>query len=97
MEHSSTGHTLNCTGLTNVSERNEHLATRVSKLELGFSLLERDILDIRKSAVQMEETLIGLQRNIQQIKWIAVGAGGTFLINSLGLLPLIQKLLGIVS
>jgi hypothetical protein len=43
----------------------------------------------------MSKTLKAIEGNLNQIKWIAVGAGGAWTVAQVGVLEIIKKLIGL--
>lgn len=66
---------------------------RVSRLEFRVDGHDKDLTTIKEDNNTMSETLKGIKDNLNQIKWIAMGAGGAFVIAQVGLLEVLRKLL----
>ena len=59
--------------------------------EVRMNKLEANVEDIREVANKLEEQVENIQRKVQQVIWIAIGAGGTLVISSLGLTEFLQR------
>ncbi len=58
---------------------------RIIRLEGRVDAHERAIEDIIKKHDNMSDNLQGIQDNLKQIKWIAMGASAAFAVNFFGL------------
>jgi len=66
---------------------------RVTKLEFRVDAHDSDLTTIKEDSKTMSETLKSMKDNLLQIKWIAVGAAGAFVVSQIGLLEVVRKLL----
>jgi len=61
------------------------LETRIVKLELISENHEQDIRELRETSITMKETLYSIEKNLNQIKYLAVGALSMAIAQSIGL------------
>ena len=72
---------------------NDPLDHRVARLEFRADGHDQDLADIKGDTKLMSKTLEAIKDNINQIKWITVGAAIAFAIQTDGVAPLILKYL----
>lgn len=65
---------------------------RVTHLEFRADGHDKDIASIKEENEDMATSLRTIQDNLKQIKWIAVGAIGFFVVQQIGVLELLKKL-----
>ena len=63
---------------------------RVAKLEWIVDGHAEEIKEIRDTSEATREALVQIQKNLSQIKYIAVGAGLMFFLREIGLMDLIK-------
>ena len=61
------------------------LETRIVKLELISENHEQDIRELRETSITMKDTLYSIEKNLNQIKYLAVGALSMAIAQSIGL------------
>ena len=61
--------------------------------EVMMTKLESNIEDIRATTNKLEKQVMDIQKKIQQVVWIAIGAGGMLVISSLGLTDFLQRII----
>lgn len=71
------------------------LETKVSDLDMKTRIMERDFLELKATTQKLGLSLYAIEKTLTQLKWAAYGVLGTILVNSIGLLPFLQKLLGL--
>lgn len=71
----------------------EPIEHRVTRLEFRVDAHDKDLTAIREDNETMSETLKGIKDSLNQIKWIAMGAAGAFVVAQVGLLEVIRKLI----
>lgn len=62
-----------------LEKRTERHGDRINHLETNFN--------------KLQEVLDGIQKTLEQIKWVAMGAAGMFIAQEMGILSLIKGLL----
>jgi len=72
----------------------DQLETRVVRLEVTQANHEDDIKELRKSATDLSKAMASIEKNLAQIKYIAIGALAVVLTQSLGLDRAIKLLFG---
>jgi hypothetical protein len=72
----------------------EQLETRVVRLEVQTDNHAEDIKELRESHTDMKATMASIEKNLSQIKYIAVGALAVVVTQSLGLDKAIKLLFG---
>ena len=63
---------------------------KLSTLEKRSDLYEQRISHLESNFDKFQEILAGIQKTLQQIKWVAVGAIGMFVAQEMGLMDLIK-------
>ena len=71
------------------------LETRIVKLELISENHEQDIKELRENSITMNETLHSIEKNLNQIKYIAVGALSMIIAQSMGFDKAFKYILGL--
>ena len=71
------------------------LDRRVTHLEFRVDNHDKDLTKIHEDTSLMSKTLKAIEGNLNQIKWIAVGAGGAWTVAQVGVLEVIKKLIGL--
>ena len=72
----------------------DQLETRVVRLEIKTDNHEDDIKELRKSATDLSKAMASIEKNLAQIKYIAIGALAVVVTQSLGLDRSIKLLFG---
>jgi len=72
----------------------EALENRVVRLEIKTDNHEDDIKELRKSATDLSKAMASIEKNLAQIKYIAIGALAVVVTQSLGLDRSIKLLFG---
>lgn len=70
------------------------LETRVVKLEVTQENHAEDIKELRDTSVEMKGTLHSIEKNLSQIKYLALGALAVVVAQSIGLDKAIRILFG---
>jgi uncharacterized coiled-coil protein SlyX len=71
------------------------LENRVVRLEVRTDNHEDDIKELRSSNVDLKKTMAAIEKNLAQIKYIAIGALAVVLAQSIGLDKVIKLILGV--
>lgn len=69
------------------------LEHRVIKLELRVDNHEEDLKKLSDISDSLKKSLVGIEKTLAQIKWIAIGAVLTLVANEIGIVKLIKGLL----
>jgi uncharacterized coiled-coil protein SlyX len=72
----------------------EGLENRVVRLEIKTDNHEEDIKELRKSATDLSKAMASIEKNLAQIKYLAIGAFAVVLAQTMGLDKAIKLLLG---
>lgn len=72
----------------------EALENRVVRLEFKTDNHEEDIKELRKSATDLSKAMASIEKNLAQIKYIAIGALAVVVAQSIGLDKAIRILFG---
>ena len=70
------------------------LETRIVKLELIIQNHEQDIKELRETSITMKDTLHSIEKNLNQIKYIAVGALSMVIAQSMGIDKALKLIIG---
>jgi len=70
------------------------LENRVVRLEVRTDNHEEDIKELRSSNSDLKKTMTAIEKNLAQIKYIAIGALAVVLAQSIGLDKVIKLILG---
>ena len=70
------------------------LENRVVRLEIKTDNHEEDIKELRKSATDLSKAIASIEKNLAQIKYLAIGAFAVVLAQTMGLDKAIKLLLG---
>jgi uncharacterized coiled-coil protein SlyX len=70
------------------------LENRVVRLEIKTDNHEEDIKELRKSANDLSKAMASIEKNLAQIKYLAIGAFAVVLAQSVGLDKAVKLLLG---
>lgn len=70
------------------------LENRVVRLEIKTDNHEEDIKELRKSANDLSKAMASIEKNLAQIKYLAIGAFAVVLAQTMGLDKAIKLLLG---
>lgn len=70
------------------------LETRIVKLELISDNHEQDIRELRETSITMKDTLHSIEKSLNQIKYIAVGALSMVIAQSMGLDKAFKLIMG---
>ena len=71
----------------------EVLETRIVALENRTERHSDKISHLETNFDKFQEILNGIQKTLQQIKWVAVGAAGMFLAQEIGILGLLKSMM----
>lgn len=71
----------------------EVLETKVDALEKRTERHSDRIAHLETNFDKFQEILDGIQKTLQQIKWVAMGAAGMFVAQEIGILTLVKDLL----
>jgi hypothetical protein len=71
----------------------EPIEHRVTRLEFRVDAHDTDLTTIKEDSKTMSETLKSMKDNLLQIKWIAAGAAGAFVVQQVGIVEVARKLL----
>ena len=71
----------------------EHLEHRVIKLELRVDNHEEDLKKLSDISDSLQRSLIGIEKTLAQIKWLALGAVITLVANEVGIIKIIKTLI----
>jgi L-fucose isomerase-like protein len=71
------------------------LETRIVKLEFISENHEQDIRELRENSITMNKTLHSIEKNLNQIKYIAVGALSMVIAQSMGFDKAFKYILGL--
>jgi hypothetical protein len=71
----------------------EPIEHRVTRLEFRVDAHDADLTTIKEDSKTMSESLKAIKDNLNQIKWIAVGGAGAFVVSQVGLVEVLRKLL----
>jgi len=72
----------------------DQLENRVVRLEIKADNHEDDIKELRKSATDLSKAMASIEKNLAQIKYIAIGALAVVVTQSFGLDRAIKLLFG---
>ena len=72
----------------------DQLENRVVRLEIKADNHEDDIKELRKSATDLSKAMASIEKNLSQIKYIAIGALAVVVAQSIGLDKAIRLLFG---
>ena len=72
----------------------DQLETRVVRLEVRSDNHAEDIKELRETTVDLKQTMHSIEKNLSQIKYIAVGALAVVVAQSIGLDKAIRLLFG---
>jgi len=72
----------------------DQLETRVVRLEVYSKNHAEDIKELRETTVDLKQTMHSIEKNLSQIKYIAVGALAVVVAQSIGLDKAIRLLFG---
>ena len=70
------------------------LENRVVRLEIKTDNHEDDIKELRKSATDLSKAMASIEKNLAQIKYIAIGALAVVVAQSMGIDKAIKLLFG---
>lgn len=72
----------------------DQLETRVIRLEVNQANHAEDIKELRETTVDLKQTMHSIEKNLSQIKYIAIGALAVVVAQSIGLDKAIRLLFG---
>jgi hypothetical protein len=72
----------------------DQLETRVVRLEVYSKNHAEDIKELRESHLDMKKAMTSIEKNLSQIKYIAIGALAVVVAQSIGLDKAIRMILG---
>jgi prefoldin subunit 5 len=70
----------------------EQLKENVTKLKWRVDGHDADILELKDTSSELRTTLNAITKNLQQIKWIAIGAGLFLFADQVGLTSVLKLL-----
>lgn len=73
----------------------EALENRVVRLEVKTDNHEDDIKELRKSATDLSKAMASIEKNLSQIKYLAIGALAVVVAQTLGLEKVIKLIFGV--
>jgi uncharacterized coiled-coil protein SlyX len=71
----------------------EHLEHRVIKLELRVDNHEDDLKKLQDISDSLQRSLMGIEKTLAQIKWLALGVTFTLVANEIGIIKIIKAML----
>lgn len=71
----------------------EHLEHRVIKLELRVDNHEEELKKLSDISDSLQKSLVGIEKTLAQIKWIAIGAVLTLVANEVGIIKILKTML----
>lgn len=71
----------------------EHLEHRVIKLELRVDNHEEELKKLSDISDSLQKSLVGIEKTLAQIKWIAIGAVLTLVANEIGIIKILKTML----
>ena len=72
----------------------DQLETRVVRLEVNQANHAEDIKELRETTIDLSTTMHSIEKNLSQIKYIAIGALAVVVAQSIGLDKAIRLLFG---
>jgi len=72
----------------------DQLETRVVRLEVRSDNHEEDIKELRETTIDLKSTMHSIEKNLAQIKYIAIGALAVVVAQSIGLDKAIKVIFG---
>ena len=72
----------------------DHLETRVVRLEVYSKNHAEDIKELRETTVDLKQTMHSIEKNLSQIKYLAIGALAVVLAQTVGLDKALKVLFG---
>jgi len=73
----------------------EALENRVVRLEVKTDNHEDDIKELRKSATDLSKAMASIEKNLSQIKYLAIGALAVVVAQTMGLDKAIKLIFGV--
>ena len=73
----------------------EALENRVVRLEVKTDNHEDDIKELRKSATDLSKAMASIEKNLSQIKYLAIGALAVVVAQTMGLDKVIKLIFGV--
>lgn len=71
----------------------EQLEHRVIKLELRVDNHEEDLKKLSDISDSLKKSLVGIEKTLAQIKWIALGVVFTLVANEVGIIKILKGLM----
>lgn len=81
--------------LGTVEHRVGEIDTKVSNLSLRTQMLEKDFAELKHTTEKLSISLDSINDNLTKVKWSAYGIIGTIVANAVGVIPVLQKLIGL--
>ena len=72
----------------------DQLETRVVRLEVRSDNHQEDIKELRETTIDLKQTMHSIEKNLAQIKYIAIGALAVVIAQSIGLDKAIKVIFG---
>jgi uncharacterized coiled-coil protein SlyX len=72
----------------------QELESRVVRLEVRTDDHSEDIKELRNTTVCLQETMTSIEKNLNQIKYVVVGALAVLIVQSFGLEKAIKLIMG---
>jgi len=72
----------------------DQLETRVVRLEVTQANHAEDIKELRETTIDLTSTMHSIEKNLSQIKWLAIGALAVIIAQTIGIDKAIKVLLG---
>lgn len=69
--------------------------TKVSNLDIRTQMLEKDFVELKHTTQKLAVSLDSINDNLTKVKWAAYGIIGTIIANAIGVMPILQKLIGL--
>ena len=78
-----------------MDEHNTPIENRVLRLELTVDGHAEDLKELRDTSKQLSSALQGIEKSLQQIKWLAVGAALVLYAKELGVPAVLKVIFGV--
>jgi uncharacterized coiled-coil protein SlyX len=72
----------------------QELEHRVIKLEVRVDNHEEDLAELRDTSIKLTTALQAIEKNLAQLKWLAIGAVVSFVAKDMGFYQTLKILLG---
>lgn len=81
--------------LGTVEYRVSEIGARVGNLDLRTQMLEKDFIELQKVTSNLSKGILDINNNLIKVKYAAYGIAGTIVANSIGIIPVIQNMIGL--